>query len=814
LVGLFLGLSILGAGIFLERKEPYRVFARAAIGGGWALTFFVTFALYHLPSMRVVPSQGLDLVLMMLVAAAMVAHSLRYKSQAITSLAFLLAFVTVGISEVTLFSLVAGAVLAAGLIYVSFRERWFELAIFGLVGVYLNHFLWLHRLLPNGAVPGHPFAYFIPSAALLLLYWLLFRLFYIFRVPETEREQFVSTSSAILNSAGLLGLLKYQSAHPEWAFYGLLALGTAELVLAFVARRRHHTAFVVLTIIASALLLAAVPFRFSGSNWSLLWLLEAEILFLTGIALRELVFRRLGTLAAFATTLQLLILGVAPIADLRQSQPDPSHHLPVAIALLCAGILFWINAEILPRRFNWLATPELDSAALTVTSYLAAISASAALWVFLPAPWTLITWLGLALALSFAADKLTSRHLATQADLLAIAAFVRAVAVNLQLGASHGTLLSTRAITVTLAAGLLYAHMRRRTRAYPLTIDYIPAAYSWAAAALLGALLWFELQPASTTVAWGVFGLILLELGLTLRKDFLRQQGCTLLTASFIRLYFVNLNLGSGPRLYTVLPLIAAYFWVYERLHSNDDTPSRFDRIASSLAAWLGMAALASLAYFELQASWISIAWAALSLIGLLLAWALKRSLFTAQAIVLLLAAFTRALLYNLFSPTPLAATFTTGRLFTVGATCAGMLLALPLAFALRRAYRADTPEPLAPQPPWQAFLLGRPEQLFFFVPLVLITFLLAIQLRAGMITIAWSILGLLTFLFALALGERSFRLAGLSLLMLCVGKILLVDIWHATRTDRDVTLIVLGVALLSVSFLYSRYRETILKLL
>jgi uncharacterized membrane protein len=60
----------------------------------------------------------------------------------------------------------------------------------------------------------------------------------------------------------------------------------------------------------------------------------------------------------------------------------------------------------------------------------------------------------------------------------------------------------------------------------------------------------------------------------------------------------------------------------------------------------------------------------------------------------------------------------------------------------------------------------------------------------------------------------RRFRLAGLSLLMLCVGKILFVDIWHATHTDRDLTLIVLGVALLSVSFLYSRYRETILKLL
>ena len=46
---------------------------------------------------------------MLVVAAGMVAHSLRYHSQTITTLAFLLALLTVGISDVTVFSLVAGA---------------------------------------------------------------------------------------------------------------------------------------------------------------------------------------------------------------------------------------------------------------------------------------------------------------------------------------------------------------------------------------------------------------------------------------------------------------------------------------------------------------------------------------------------------------------------------------------------------------------------------------------------------------------------------------------------------------------------------
>jgi hypothetical protein len=44
----------------------------------------------------------------------------------------------------------------------------------------------------------------------------------------------------------------------------------------------------------------------------------------------------------------------------------------------------------------------------------------------------------------------------------------------------------------------------------------------------------------------------------------------------------------------------------------------------------------------------------------------------------------------------------------------------------------------------------------------------------------------------------------------MCVGKILIVDAWRLAPRDRYVTFIVLGLALLAVSFLYSKYRETI----
>jgi uncharacterized membrane protein len=105
---------------------------------------------------------------------------------------------------------------------------------------------------------------------------------------------------------------------------------------------------------------------------------------------------------------------------------------------------------------------------------------------------------------------------------------------------------------------------------------------------------------------------------------------------------------------------------------------------------------------------------------------------------------------------------------------------------------------------------LRRSDQWFFFAPFGLMVAALAFKLSSGSITIAWSLVGVAVFLFALTVGERSYRLAGLALLLLSVVKILLMDVWALTPPDRYMTLIVMGLALLAVSFLYTRFGTVI----
>ncbi len=814
-VGTAVSAFLLLGGLFLERRNRYRLFARVGIGGGWALTFFVAYAMYHVPATQVLSSQGLDLALMAAVALGMVWHSLRYQSQVVTGLAFLLAFSTVTISQNTAFSLLASALLAGGLVYVTRREHWPELELAGVVAVYGNHFLWLQRTLQSRGGPGHAFPEFFPSAGLLLLDWFIFRIAYIRSTPRDRREDILTSITAVLNSAGVLALLKYQSAHPEWAFWAILAMASAEMLMAFSARKKRRTAFVVLSTIASALLLAAIPFRYQQSHWSLLWLLEAEVLFLCGIRMPEIVFRRLGILAGFAALFPLALADVLPIFSLRATQPDLARHWAASLILALAAAIYWFNAEVATRRFREVATHALDSTALRLTSYLGMATAALALWVCFPESQTAPLWMAFALVLGYVADKLRAGDLALQTDLLAAAALIRALIINLPI-TSHWGPLSQRALSVGLLSLFFYLGTQRAQGALDLPAKYIPIAYSWAGSLLLALLCWYQFVPVAVAVGWALLALALLEIGILRRHGYLRHQAAALFAASFARICFVNLNAGAttqlvSPRLYTVLPLIAAYYWAYERLRQNA-RDTRFDRVLQTVACCCATAALAALLYFEVRPEWVVISWAALTFLLVAVTWLLDRILFLVQGLMLALAVFLRALLFNLERP-PLAHSGIWQRpAACIALACLLLFASLPPAFRVRR---LEVSRPLAGGwRAWLQFTLARPEQLLFFLPLLLVTIMLAHEMRAGMITVAWSALGVSVFLCALWLRERSYRLAGLGLLLLGVGKILAIDIWKLAPSDRYITLIVMGSALLLVSFLYTRYREAILKLL
>ena len=822
LAGYLLSVAMLGIGIWFERNDRYRILARAGVGGGWALLFFTTYAVYHVPATQVLFSQTVDLVLMLVVATGMVWQTLRYRSQVVTGLAFLLAFLTVAISHDTVYSLLAGAVLAAGLVAVVGRRQWFELEILGILASYLNHYLWLHSTIEPRSGHRRPFPEFAASAGILLLYWAIFRLSYVFRRPGDDYKERISTAAALLNPVLLLLLFKYQSTHPEWAFWALLAIGGIEALLGQLpVTRRRRSAVVVLSTLGVVLLIAAFPFRYSGTRLSLLWLMESEALLLIGVWTKEIVFRRLGLVAGGVVAGQMLSVDAARICGMRMDGASVHSDLRLAILFAGSAIVFYANAHWVYRRWAGLFATKFDEGVMQRLSHVAALMAFVGLWIAFPESWTAVAWAALGLGLAWLGRRFTVPALTYQANFLALASVVRMLAVNLGDSSEfHG--MTGRLVTVSLVALLLYVTSRwswaatcGESRFYFAPVpSWSRGSYTWTASFFLTLLAWYELRPIGVAVAWMAGGMVLFAIGSSGKSLSLRLQAYLLFIASFLRIFFVNLNASGhpgelSPRFYTVLPISLAFFYAYWRLHERPEELTSAERKGKvgDLCCYLGTITIASLMRFEIAADWVAVAWAGLVFVLLALAWRSRRRLFLHQALLVGGGVLFRTALHNLYQrsyfPAP---SLWESRLLCVGAVVALLFASLPFAFRLRDR-----------EPTLETGIVGilrslgkRPEQTLFFIAIGLLTALLGVEMRHGMVTVSWGVEGVGIFLFAMWVGERSFRLAGLGLLLLCVGKILIVDIWGLNPRDRYLTLIVLGGALLLVSFLYTRNREAL----
>jgi hypothetical protein len=605
------GAALLGGGIWLDRKERYRLVGRTGIGGGWALLFFTTYAMYHVPAMHVITSQTLDCVLLLGVAAGMVAHTLRYKSQLVTGLAFLLAFSTVALSQDTVYSLAAGVILALAIVAIALKEGWYELEIFGILASYGNHFYWLYKLYPHG-MAGHSFPEFWPSAIILILYWLTFRISFVARSIRASRDERLSTIAGLLNPALLLAVMKFQSTRPELAFYALLALGASEFFFGQLkATRRRRPAFILLTVLGTALMLGSVPFKFSGNSIALLWMIAAEMLIVAGIIQSEVIFRRLGLLTGVFTGL-LVVYEAKGIVALRQHSEQAL--VQSGILLLSCAALFYLNSHFIGRKWRQFFEG-FEEKLMTAHSYIGCATAFIGAWALLTGDRTALGWAALMLAEALGARLLVDKLLTRQAGIFAVAVVVLTALQNCHFDAPYPHHPTGRLITLPILAAAFYLAAAALSQTEETLEDLampLRVAMLWVGTALLVTMAWLDVAPAWVALVWMGLALALVLLSKRIRlASFCYQEHVVAVLVGF-QLITVNLNTGNETSRYLSFLVCAAALYSISRLCSLNEAPYR------RFVAWVhtcgATALLTALAWHESAALWIAVIWGVFAL--------------------------------------------------------------------------------------------------------------------------------------------------------------------------------------------------------
>ncbi|MCR9141857.1 MAG: DUF2339 domain-containing protein [bacterium] len=313
-----------GEYFFRKRGDNFRMFGLGLAAGGSVLLFFNAFAAYHVEATRVIPPERslFAYFLLLIVAAGIVANSLRYDSEAFTGFAYFLAFISISINESEAsverftghFALIALAILAASLILVLSLRRWKFLGVLGLLGTYAN-FFWYATALPrtlegfvwrgealtelqnfidhSGTGPD----YFLFAFLYLAIYFFVFAVS-VFSMPADDA---VSRRVGVwLNVANVLCfyfLVAYiRPPSTAWGSFAITGgLGLAVLLIGVLGRifGREHlwTSSVLLGV---GLLALAIPFRFSEYGLAFGWLVQATVLIALGYSLREGLFRYAG----------------------------------------------------------------------------------------------------------------------------------------------------------------------------------------------------------------------------------------------------------------------------------------------------------------------------------------------------------------------------------------------------------------------------------------------------------------------------------------------------------------------------------------
>ncbi|MCS7024432.1 MAG: DUF2339 domain-containing protein [Bryobacteraceae bacterium] len=751
-LGIAVGVVMIAAGSWVERLERFVLLGRGLIAGGWAALYFTTYAMSSLPAARVIESRVLGGVLLLAVALGLIAHSLRYRSQWLTLLAFAAAFLALLLSPTTLLSVFASVPLTLALLVISRELGWKTAPLGGMLLVYLSFaFCYDARLL--GVQPG---------TAALYTYWVCFEVYDLLGIRSGAKRVYLDGLISPLNMLLLVGaaLLSLPTSTPQAASNFFFSLGGLMLISTIlrVAGRKAAAAvetteqkmlswdYRIAAALAAALFAGAVLRRFEGHRAEIGLMLEAQLFVLAGLAFKDHFFASLGHLT--------LALAIAHV-----SRVDPAAGGRTWGLMVCCQA-----AQAYLHR--WLTKKD------AVLSYAGTVLLAIGLGKLVAEPWVGLAWMLAASGLAEILRRFRLAELRYQVLGLGLLALVNTYF-------TAGLPVETRnAVTAAqfLSAALSYFVV---FRLQDVEAELATAA-SWAGSWMATYAIWNSLPGLWAPLGWALWSTVLRELGLSQRQRHWCWQAhllfCVASLAAFVNHLFPS---ASAPRWSQALALgplvlLAALGWW-----------RTVETLAKPLYAWAGTVLLLLLVAKQWDFASTLIAWAAFMTAGCAAERRFSFPEFRGQTQFVALVTYLGTVAFVL---DPGAETVVR-RL-----TAAGLVIA---AYHLAQA--------LSPTG-------SRQRKAFALAGVTLLALLLSQESSSQLLTMSWGLQAVLTLAAGFAAQERLLRLAGLALLLVCILKLFFYDLQELNTVGRILSFIVLGLVLIGASWLYMRFKREIQK--
>lgn len=311
-----LGYAVCGALLILawrlERKYP--AYARILYSGGFALSYFVTFATHYVPQARIIQRQGPTLALLAAVVAVWAVAAQVRRSRTIAVLVTFLGHFTIGLAIITAEHLTDYAVLSiillsAGSAFFLLRNRWYYVAALGIAGAYTNQAICMYY-----STRHRPMDFWL-CMAVLSVYLAIFSLAELFAredlrrktTPTWFRSTFVTANTAAFFTLGTILVSHFDFTRHHHDVYRFIYGGYLLLVaLGYLRLRQADPLYNVYMTKAVLVVTLGLAVRYSG-NALTGWLAVESVALLVSARRSGLVVTRL---LAFGAALTAFVQGI------------------------------------------------------------------------------------------------------------------------------------------------------------------------------------------------------------------------------------------------------------------------------------------------------------------------------------------------------------------------------------------------------------------------------------------------------------------------------------------------------------------------
>jgi hypothetical protein len=436
-----------------------------------------------------------------------------------------------------------------------------------------------------------------------------------------------------------------------------------------------------------------------------------------------------------------------------------------------------------------------------VGSWAATVALLALAWRVLPGDYLGVGWLALALPMLELGLRGIPDDLRVQAYVAAGLGALRVVFFNL-IPIENGGPLDKRLMmaAAALVAYLIAAriHLARKQMVSAAESSNVFNLSSSAGTLFLLTALWALLPSVVIGPAWAMVAVLLMEAGFALDIPSLRLQGHLTGAAAFGRLFFANFT-GLGRvgmvshRVLTVVPVLVSHYYQWSRQRGEQSRLREWERPLGRVYLYTAAILAVVLMRFELGRVLAVTGWAAFALGLLVFGQRWNNIDLRWQSYMLAALAFWRSWTTNFYAPESFAGV--SGRILTG-------------AFVIACFYVAQL---LIPRKHGEEIGLERHARAFYsLLAAGLLAVLLYYEVSGRVLTVAWGVEGVALLIAGFPLNDRVQRLTGMFLFLVCILKLFLYDLRHLETLYRILSFIVLGLMLVGVSWIYTRFRDRI----